>query len=143
MTHSILENKELRCRNISVSQPQFQGGLVGSCLSDFPSLVNHPLWVIVVAEHPMVRCSISLARISGSEQTFSARSIRALTTALLAEIVWLELKSRYPSMCVVFLYTETDYSLPLGFREQCPRKECPPPHFGCSMVNFMCGLHGV
>ena len=35
----------------------------------------------------MLRCSISLARISGSEQTFSALSIKALTTAPFAEMV--------------------------------------------------------
>ena len=44
-THLIQENKELRCKNISVSQLQFQGGLWGH--------VCHPLWVIVVVEHPI------------------------------------------------------------------------------------------
>ena len=47
---------------------------------------------------------------TGSEHTFSALSIRALTTAVLAKIGWLELKSKNLSVCVGFLYAETDIS---------------------------------
>ena len=100
--HSILGNKVLRCRNISVSHSLSQDWIRGSCFFHFSSLVDHPLWIVVVVEY-FAEVIYSLARISGSEQTFSALSINALTTALLAETGWLELKSKYLSVWVGFL----------------------------------------
>ena len=65
--------------------------------------------------------------------------MRALTTALLAEIGWLDLKSKYLSVCVGFLYTETDISFLLGLG--CvSKKGMAHSKLGCSTLNFMCGL---
>ena len=47
----ILENKVLRCRNISVSHSLFQDELVDLASPNFPSLVDHPLWIVVVVEY--------------------------------------------------------------------------------------------
>ena len=74
----------------------------------------------------------------GSEHTFSALSIRALTTALLAEMGWLELKSRYQSVWVGFLFTDTDISSPLGWGSV-SKKGMDPSELGFSTVNFMYG----
>ena len=53
----------------------------------------------------------------GSEQTFSALSIKALTTALLAKTGWLELKSKYLSVWGGLSVDCYHYVFSLRFRE--------------------------
>ena len=63
---------------------------------------------------------------SGLEHTLFALFIKTLTPALLAKTGWLELKSRYLSICVGFLYTKNSISSPLGL-ENVSKKGITPP----------------